>query len=438
MGTVGFLYIATESGWCEVLNDNRSLALQRQNPLYTGCNDCLCPALNYDPTDVFCQPAVCTPLTWPSQPSGPTNAAPWYDSDVPESANFWGFITRRIVGHDDSPHLSRSTSQRITDGTNVSMLRWDGRVITFEVIATGRDECAVMYGVQWLSALLSTAASRCGSFEMMLRSCCPELRGTPCSPTWLKSYEFGLQTFKDVKLLQAPTWGESYTTDACELRVITFSLIATDPCIYTRCASCFGSPYVGVTLPRPTDPPTICDMVAAGVQNPACSFLTQTFDTPQECCEVPAGTLFEGVNGIFRISNSDVENAWGPIAVYVGAGKSGLSCPEDTESITWGQPLIINEIPPSSSIEIDGKKRSIILRQAGVTRSAYDLLAVSSSSNECWPHVPVGGCDSVYFGIGWASFASAWCAGADDSSYYDEISFSATAERYYGCWEGCE
>jgi hypothetical protein len=88
-----------------------------------------------------------------------TDNAPWYDSDIPESAQFWGFYPLGVVGAEDSSRTSEIT-EYISDGGNAGRVRHATKALVFNGVLLGANERAVAYGKNWLArALLGAECS---------------------------------------------------------------------------------------------------------------------------------------------------------------------------------------------------------------------------------------------------------------------------------------
>jgi len=99
--------------------------------------------------------------------------APWYDPDVPESAEFAGFFIEDIEGFDSV--VSRDTADGAISGTSLGPLRLRGRCITVTGWLRAKTCCAAEYGLRWLqeSLLGDNSCSDCALGDLYMLKCCP-------------------------------------------------------------------------------------------------------------------------------------------------------------------------------------------------------------------------------------------------------------------------
>lgn len=79
--------------------------------------------------------------------------APWYDPDVPESGDFYGYYPLDVAGIDDSTRTS-SVFESTVDGGLPGRLRHATKSAVFNGLLLGRNDKAVEYGMRWLSRVL--------------------------------------------------------------------------------------------------------------------------------------------------------------------------------------------------------------------------------------------------------------------------------------------
>lgn len=79
--------------------------------------------------------------------------APWYDPEVPESADFYGLYPLDVSGIDDSSRASSIVESTI-DGGVPGRLRHASKTVVFSVALVGGSEKAVDYGAKWLRRTL--------------------------------------------------------------------------------------------------------------------------------------------------------------------------------------------------------------------------------------------------------------------------------------------
>lgn len=132
--------------------------------------DCWCPSIEELLED--CDIPV-TGYTFPS-----VDPAPWYDSAIPESGDFLGFLTTEFEGLGST--YTRSTFETLQGGAVLGRLRAQARTLTWRGYLFGRTCCAAEYGLRWLTAQLSDAGGcgGCDGAELDILICCPEATGS--------------------------------------------------------------------------------------------------------------------------------------------------------------------------------------------------------------------------------------------------------------------
>lgn len=201
------------------------------------------------------------------------DGAPWYDASVPESADFAGFLPVEIEGLGST--YSRTSADKITGGAALGRLRPGPRTIIWRGYLFGRSDCAVRFGLGWLTAnLAGSGCEACGGEELDILVCCPDLADSPpvsgCSslpevnrpdlcPPYTNPDAF--RTLKNVGLIDGPKilsqrktgCGSSCGNDSCEddtlIMEVEFSLMAGNPYLY-GCPVCL---CVDLPLPAVTE-----------------------------------------------------------------------------------------------------------------------------------------------------------------------------------------
>lgn len=116
----------------------------------------------------------CDSLPYASPVADP---APWYDSSVPESADFAGFLTTEFEGMGST--YTRAAVDKVTGGATLGRLRPQARTMHWKGFLFGRSDCAVRYGLSWLAANLKGTGCVCGGEDLDILVCCPELKSSP-------------------------------------------------------------------------------------------------------------------------------------------------------------------------------------------------------------------------------------------------------------------
>lgn len=150
-----------------------------------------------------------------------TDDAPWYDPAVPESARFLGVLGIGVAGF-DSGTLSRTSTPQAGAGASPGKARFHPRQLAYTVLMMADGDCALSYGLEWLSAALQgSACGNCTGDQLCVFSCCPvdgdqELRHL---------YDVGVLDPLEVTDTQ-------YLPGGVRLATVTFSLEALTPHIY--------------------------------------------------------------------------------------------------------------------------------------------------------------------------------------------------------------
>lgn len=110
--------------------------------LCPGCKDLLA----YDDTWPDLQSFLGDPLYRPE-------LAPWYSSEVPESAEFGGIWIMGIEGLGPTP-VERTITQMVGSGATASPARDSGRTLTFDALLVACTNAGLEYGLQWLACSL--------------------------------------------------------------------------------------------------------------------------------------------------------------------------------------------------------------------------------------------------------------------------------------------
>jgi len=225
-------------------------------------SNCDCPPLYYvfDQDDV---PQLATYVT-------PTiDQAPWFDSDISESARFLGFMIHDVSMNSVS---SRSITTRVSSsgGGSLGPLRNKERRLDFEVLMFACDEASMEYGFRYLTDSLGAQGcdDGCTLCEAEYRESCPPLQG---GAQLVESLNRGRWILKNVGLVDGPVWGDlPVESAACHVRMVRFSLVSEMPwkfkCPVVECADVALAGY-------PTEG-TDCDnwdQVLCGKQEIACS-----------------------------------------------------------------------------------------------------------------------------------------------------------------------
>ncbi|MET8609832.1 hypothetical protein [Streptomyces misionensis] len=217
-----------EYGGVELVNHARlNTYLETVGSPLTGWSGCGCPTFGADVLEEL-------PYTTPDDPASP---APWYDADVPESAEFAGLMVLDVAGMDDYP-VQRSVTGGIAGGGSIGPARAVPRTITVTALVLGSTCCGVDYGLHWLSqALQGCVSGDCDGDCLVTYNCCP-------GETGMTPAEFNARhrrTLRRVALTDGPRVtaraGDGCGTGQCQsgadILTVEFVLTAAVPWLYT-------------------------------------------------------------------------------------------------------------------------------------------------------------------------------------------------------------
>lgn len=265
--------------------------------------------------------------------------APWYDPAVPESERFAGFAGMNVEGFNRGTTV-RTPQPLWPEGSVLGALRHGQREMTFTVLAAAADDCALAYGLSWLSqALRGTPALTCTTLDdLCMFSCCP-----PCEPGVAGCGDDQLRQMYRVGLLDAPqvmsrrqlsSGGTGCGTQTVVsgggwVAEVQFTLVAGTPWIYRppSIAVPFGPLEdfrVGTSAVIPYPDP--CPEVAADcLRDPTCPqpAILPTYTQPLDSCYPK--TLYETKAYVVQVKPDGVPGELEKVPVIrIGSGSADL------------------------------------------------------------------------------------------------------------------
>lgn len=190
----------------------------------TSSSACDCPTFT---ADLVGDPPYDDPVSDP---------APWYDPDVPESADFAGLMVLSVDGLNDYP-VRRSTTAAVSGGASIGPARVQPRTITVTGILLGATCCAVGYGLHWLGEALvgRTQGNRDGGC-LTLYDCSPGQ--TMTAADFNAAHR---RTLRRAALVSGPSvtarTGDGCAAGACQIGAdiltVEFVITAAVPWLYT-------------------------------------------------------------------------------------------------------------------------------------------------------------------------------------------------------------
>ena len=100
--------------------------------------------------------------------------APWYDANIPESADFAGLYVEEVIGF-DAP-VSRELTDSAIIGGSLGPLNLNSRSVTVTGWLRSATCCAADYGLNWLTEALigqSACDDDCSMGDLVMFRCCP-------------------------------------------------------------------------------------------------------------------------------------------------------------------------------------------------------------------------------------------------------------------------
>lgn len=307
-----------------------------------------------------------------------TDPAPWFDHTVPESARFLGVMAADVSGVAETPS-ARAVTSRAGDGALLGPLRVAARGVTVTAWLIARDECALEYGLAWLSAVVrDTSDTRLAVGEQLcFFACCPEGDG-----------DREMRHLFDVGLTDGPqVTGKQYRRDSV-IATVEWTWTAGNPYIYwsqdyirsvglssgtlplgrdgqmdvdptvNPCppepANCGDDPHCP-DPPQPPDPPP--------PNNPCYPLAPYTAGvtlvdippsrTPANLDLVPFVQISSGANRLRRVA---VRFKWNP---------AGLPCSGRLDPCSSCGEITIPNIPQATTLTIDGRTQRASMDCAG-------------------------------------------------------------------------
>lgn len=338
---------------------------------------CECPPLSYifDEDDV---PQLATYTT----PAG--DQAPWFDSDIAESARFLGFIISDVVFN---AVAARSITTRISSsgGGSLGPIRNKERRLDFDVLMFACDEISMEYGFRYLTDALASSGcdDGCTLCDAEYRESCPPIQG---GPQLADSLNKGRWILKNVGLVDGPVWGETpVESAACNMRRVKFSLVSEMPwkfkCPVVECDSVelAGYPSAGTDCDN-------WDEILCGKQEVACS--------------VSEGLIIGETGLIISVTAGSIPLQHIQIAIRPDA--FGYEADPDSRPVGYVRVepcdlIYIPELPASHTLVYDTSIESIkVLVPGGGTYDATPLIATAEGRAPTFPTLRCGNfCVSV-------------------------------------------
>lgn len=341
-----------------------------------------------------------------TEPGDEDSPAPWFDPDVPESAEFAGIMVLEIDGLDDFP-VQRTVTGGLAGGGTIGPARALPRTITVTALVLGSTCCGVDYGRHWLEQVLQgCTAGECDGDCLVVYNCCPgeELDAETFN-------ERHRRTLRRVALVDGPRVtaraGDGCQVGECQsgadILTVEFVMTAavpwlwTDPlpvlevtppidldgtcvewCVHPTGEDCPGGCRFAACVdptaacadplckpdapPLPGTPLNTCFCVPLAAER-ACYELDLT-SRPNWSSDVPIITV--------RAGSSDLRNL--TIEIYE-QGEDGMSCEEvaDLNRCSPHSYFHVAFVPAGGAVTLDGQTGRAVVECGGVCETSPDV-----------------------------------------------------------------
>lgn len=354
-----------------------------------------------------------------------TDAAPWWDPDVPASGDCYGFAPAAITGLDDSSR-SVSTVESTRDGGVPGRVRHATKEINVNGFIAGASEAAVEYGLIWLRMVL--LAGPCSPLDARKQALGTDLSFFGYKPPTAAQAFLNDQspqqilntvqrTYRSVTVSNGPqVLGRKYLACGDFIAQVQFTVRVGDPFIYSNTervvTSLFDTPTWGADVEAGTvatttftealcgDPfwePLYDPLCAAAVTPPAPP------NVPLGCWEAPAeDSTHDRTVVTIPESNFATFTEALPIITLTNAGVSLRNIrirfypdPDGTLDLDANPCAFISDIVvsfmPAGVLVIDGSRQQTHITTAGGNTRRGDSLIFGTDNRPIeWPVLDCG------------------------------------------------
>jgi hypothetical protein len=357
--------------------------------------------------------------------------APWYDPEVPESADFAGLL---VLETSLSPAIDRRMVQNIGHGATMTRARFSGRTMYVRGLLVGRTCCAADYGLRWLTqALLGSYCGGCDGCLLTFLTCTPSdmtqpecltvveesgarvpyFREDESGGEWTRGLDFVRQMY-GAGLLQGPEilgfhGGAKRGGCSCRCGAMTeveFTVGLGNPWLYRLEDLVIEDQLLGgcetevcrLTFsddPDCDDPPTPPPSGRMPLQQCGCL----PFVTGRNCFSVPAGADWFDQSLIIEVNagSAPLRN----FAVRLWNNPLGIDCCDPAnlgyfEDCNSCGTLLVGYVPEGGLLRFDSAAREVTITCAGVTRPAAKNIATLEGLPFAWLEV---GCQQACLGV---------------------------------------
>ncbi|MFI7467402.1 hypothetical protein [Nonomuraea sp. NPDC049646] len=215
--------------------------------------------------------------------------APWWDPDVPESAEFAGVMILSVAGVNRHP-VTRAVTGAVAGGAALGPARVQPLTMVFTALLLGSSCCGVEYGARWLAAALEGCTGQaCGGDCVTLYNCCPAEDLDP--EVFAERHR---RTLRRVALTDGPTEiaragdgcaaGGACEAAGADIVTVEWTLVAATPWQWTD-----PVPILQAPLPADTGEECVTWCVHGGPGQPVAEMVC--FDLTEDACSPGAAAV---------------------------------------------------------------------------------------------------------------------------------------------------
>lgn len=341
--------------------------------------------------------------------------APWYDVDVPESADFLGLYPLTLIGFEDSTR-SATGYEAVLDGGYVTRVRHGIREMRVGGLLVGKTPAGASYGLTWLkSALGGSICSDCEGNDLCFLTHCPDVNGDLQTQAQMDAVtDKAIRHLRRVTCVDGPRVIKQFKLNGGgSLIQVEFNLVAATPWLYgepkdiasaqgetlaahlagalvypiTTLAPCVPipppSPIIDPDCPPVPSPPSAPLLTSACGTEPA-SFFSYAIFIPET-----AMNIWQDAVPILTIETGESEVRHVRIR-FMARPLSGQQ-PDDLDPCGGCASFVINYIPGSTKTVVDGMTERVTMQRSnGAVQSAEHLVTGVGTEIFDWPVLSCG------------------------------------------------
>lgn len=344
-----------------------------------------------------------------------TDAAPWYDPDYPETADFYGMYPLSFEGFTDSTRAA-DVGESVGDGGFISRPRRKTREMRVTGLLIGKNRSAADAGMTWLKAIMSgSECGTCDGDDLCFLTGCPDIQSNSTNTTIDDAFNDVVRHMRNVTCTEGPTvLSEVPLKRAGGFALkVEFILTAAVPYIYTEpelVASATGTSLVSHKAGATITPITTIPLVAAPkrpkpILDPDCPAIPTPPKAPAiagACGTVPSSFFSYAVyipetsvqswrDGIIQLTVRTGSKATRYMRVRMLPRPLPGQTPADLEPSSICGEFVVNYIPSGTLVTLDGMTEEVTYKIGAADPTRGDHL-VSGVGSEIfvWPLLTCG------------------------------------------------